>query len=181
MIHIWLSRSAVMSSVPTGGSVCCACCNAAFHWLSSHLSWNACYAAFYDSLQSDLVNGVLDDVHILMLHISTRKAILLAQGNQEEILGVHQQLTKQSWTVLTTTIAFIIAITINVKYPVIILLSILPIVANVICTRQRSLLLRWRPKVSQARRTRQRSLVLRYSALSYHVNRTTSSSRFVSS
>jgi hypothetical protein len=93
-------------------------------------------------LQSDLVNGVLDDVHILMLHISTRKAILLAQGNQEEILGVHQQLTKQSWTVLTTTIAFIIAITINVKYPVIILLSILPIVANVICTRQRSLLLR---------------------------------------
>ncbi len=52
-----------MSSVPTGGSVCCACCNAAFHWLSSHLSWNARYAAFYDSLQSDLVNGVLDDVH----------------------------------------------------------------------------------------------------------------------
>jgi hypothetical protein len=78
----------------------------------------------------------------LMLHISTRKAIPLAQGNQEEILGVLQQLTNQSWTVLTTTIAFIIAIAINVKYPVIILLSILPIVANVICTRRRSLLLR---------------------------------------
>jgi hypothetical protein len=78
----------------------------------------------------------------LMLQISTRKAIPLAQGNQEEILGVLQQLTNQSWTVLTTTIAFIIAIAINVKYPVIILLSILPIVANVICTRRRSLLLR---------------------------------------
>ena len=101
----------------------------------------------------------------LMLHISMRKAILLVQGNQEEILGVFQQLTNQSWTVLTTTIAFIIAIAINVKYPVIILLSILPIVANVICTRQRSLLLRWRPKVSQARRTRRRSLLLRYAAL----------------
>ncbi len=49
--------------MPTGGSVCCACCNAAFHRLSSHLSWNACCAAFYDSLPSDLVSGVLDDVH----------------------------------------------------------------------------------------------------------------------
>jgi hypothetical protein len=78
----------------------------------------------------------------LMLQISTRKAIPLAQGNQEEILGVLQQLTNQSWTVLTTTFAFIIAIAIYVKYPVIILLSILPIVANVICTRQRLLLLR---------------------------------------
>jgi hypothetical protein len=77
-----------------------------------------------------------------MLQISTRKAIPLAQGNQEEILGVLQQLTNQSWTVLTTTFAFIIAIAIYVKYPVIILLSILPIVANVICTRQRLLLLR---------------------------------------
>ena len=52
-----------MSSVPTGGSVRCACCNAAFHRLSSHLSWNALCAAFYDSLPSDLVSGVLDDVH----------------------------------------------------------------------------------------------------------------------
>jgi hypothetical protein len=77
-----------------------------------------------------------------MLHISMRKAIPLAQVNQEEILGVLQQLTNQSWTVLTTTIAFIIAIAINVKYPVIILLSILPIVANVNRTRRRSLLLR---------------------------------------
>jgi hypothetical protein len=79
----------------------------------------------------------------LMLHISTRKAIPLAQGNQEETLGVHQQFTNQSWTVLTTTIvAFVIAIAINVKYPVITLLSILPIVANVIRIRRRSLLLR---------------------------------------
>ena len=78
----------------------------------------------------------------LMLHISTRKAIPLAQGNQEEILGVLQQLTNQSWTVLTTTIAFIIAVAINVKYPVINLLSILPIDAHVIRTRRRSLLLR---------------------------------------
>ncbi len=40
-----------MSPVPTGGSVCC-------------LSWNARYAAsFYNSLPSDLVNGVFDDVH----------------------------------------------------------------------------------------------------------------------
>jgi hypothetical protein len=31
----------------------------------------------------------------LMLHISTRKVIPLAQENQEEILGVHQQLTNQ--------------------------------------------------------------------------------------
>jgi hypothetical protein len=52
-----------MSSVPTGGSVSCACCNAAFHRLSSHLSWIASYAAFYNSLPSDMVNGVLDHVH----------------------------------------------------------------------------------------------------------------------
>jgi hypothetical protein len=62
----------------------------------------------------------------LMLHISMRKVIALAQGNHEVILGVLQQLTNQSWTVLTTTIAFIIAI--------------LPIVANVIRARRLSLL-----------------------------------------
>jgi hypothetical protein len=84
-----------------------------------------------------------------------------------------QLLQRQAWTVITTTIAFIIAIAINIKYPVIILLSILPIVANVILaivtnairTRRRSHLLCRRPKVSQACRTRQRSLLLRYAAL----------------
>ena len=52
-----------MLSVQTGGSVCCACCNAAFHRLSNHLSWNAHCAAFYDSLPSDVVNGVLEDMY----------------------------------------------------------------------------------------------------------------------
>ena len=47
-----------MSSVPTGGSVCCACCNAAFHRLSSHLSWNARCAAFYDSLPSVTIESI---------------------------------------------------------------------------------------------------------------------------
>jgi hypothetical protein len=62
-IYIRLSGNAVMSSAPTGGSVRCACCNAAFHRLASHLSWNAHCATFYDSLPSDMVNGVLDEVH----------------------------------------------------------------------------------------------------------------------
>ena len=52
-----------MSLVQTGGSVCCLCCDAAFLRLSSHLSWNARCAAFYDSLPSDMVNGVFDDMH----------------------------------------------------------------------------------------------------------------------
>ena len=52
-----------MSSVQTGGSVRCECCDAAFHRLSSHLSWNARCAAFYDSLRLDMVNGVVDDMH----------------------------------------------------------------------------------------------------------------------
>jgi hypothetical protein len=52
-----------MSSVRTGGSVLCECYNAAFHRLSSHLSWNALCAAFYDSLPSDMVNGAVDDMH----------------------------------------------------------------------------------------------------------------------
>ena len=45
-----------MSSVPTGGCVCCAGCNAAFHRLFRHLSWNARCVAFCDSLPSDMVN-----------------------------------------------------------------------------------------------------------------------------
>ena len=45
-----------------------------------------------------------------------------------------RRLTGQAWTVITTTIAFIIAIAIDVKYPIIILLSILPILDNIILT-----------------------------------------------
>ena len=52
-----------MSSVRTVGSVRCLCCKAAFLRLSSHLSWNARCATFYDSLPSDMVNGVVDDMH----------------------------------------------------------------------------------------------------------------------
>jgi hypothetical protein len=62
-IQIRLSRTAFMSSVQTGGSTHCESCNAAYHKLSSHLSWNARCAAFYDSLLPDMVNGVVDDVH----------------------------------------------------------------------------------------------------------------------
>ena len=51
-----------MSSVRTGGSVRCQCCDAAFLQLSSHLSWNARCAAFYNALPSDMVNGVVDDM-----------------------------------------------------------------------------------------------------------------------
>jgi hypothetical protein len=53
----------MLSVQTTGGSVRCECCNAAFHRLSRHLSWNACCAAFYNSLPLDMGNGVLDDVH----------------------------------------------------------------------------------------------------------------------
>ncbi len=35
----------------------------------------------------------------LMLDISTRNVILLAQENQEEILGVHEQLTNKLMTI----------------------------------------------------------------------------------
>ena len=62
-----------------------------------------------------MVNGVLDDVHRPDVsyfnkegdtagaeesHISTRKVMPLAQENQEEILGVLQQLTNQLMTIM---------------------------------------------------------------------------------
>jgi hypothetical protein len=46
-----------------------------------------------------MVNGVLDDVHRPDVAYFTRKVILLAQENQGEILGVHQQLTNQLMTI----------------------------------------------------------------------------------
>jgi hypothetical protein len=66
-----------MSLVQTGGSVRCICCNAAFLQLSSHLSWNARCAAFYDSLPSDMVNGVVDD----MMHRPADVAYFKKEGD----------------------------------------------------------------------------------------------------
>ena len=93
-----------MLSVPTGGSVRCECCNAAFHRLSSHLDWNARCAAFYNSsLPLDMGNGVLDDVHRLEVAYFKRKVMLLVHDeNQEEILGVPQQLTNYLMTLPMT-------------------------------------------------------------------------------
>ena len=88
-----------MSSVPTGGSVRCACCNAAFHRLSSHLSWNARCAAFYDSLPSDMVNGVLDDVHRPDAAHFNEECDTAGAGESRKILGVLQQLTNQLMTI----------------------------------------------------------------------------------
>ena len=53
-----------MSSVRTGGRVRCQCCGGAFLRLSSHLSWKARCAAFYNSLPKVLPNGVVDDMYI---------------------------------------------------------------------------------------------------------------------
>jgi hypothetical protein len=102
----------------------------------------------------------------LMLHISTRKAIPLAQGNQEEILGVLQQLTNQSWTVLSNPhyhlhYCYRYQRQIPSHHP--------PFHSSYRCechshktTFASSSLM---PQGLQARRTRRRSLVLRYAAL----------------
>ena len=86
-----------MSSVQTDGSVCCQCCGEAFLRLSSHLSWNAHCAAFYNSLPSALANGVVDDMHrpADVAYFDKEGDTAAGAGHSREVLGVLQQLTNQ--------------------------------------------------------------------------------------
>ena len=64
LIHIWLSRTALMLLVPTSDYARCQCCNAPFQRLSSHLSWNEFCGAYYKNMPLDIGNGgVTDDMH----------------------------------------------------------------------------------------------------------------------
>ena len=110
------------------------------------------------------MEALLEVSSILRRHRHRQQSHSLSLRRQEFAL----RSIRQAWTVITTNIAFIIAIAINVKqqviiliaiainvkYPVIILLSIIPIILNVILaivanaifaaspSRRRSLLLR---------------------------------------
>ena len=65
LIHIWLSRTAVMSSLPTSDDARCQCCNALFKRLSSHLSRNEFCGAYYKNMPLDIGNGgATDDMHV---------------------------------------------------------------------------------------------------------------------
>ena len=65
LIHIWLSRTAVMLSAPTSDYARCQCCNASFQRLPGHLSQNEFCGAYYKSMPLDIGNGgVTDDMHV---------------------------------------------------------------------------------------------------------------------